>query len=81
MTRIVELLRHEVPELSADAAAAVESRIRAEYAGEQVYVRKRGDLASEILARFNGRNARELARELGCGYVTVYRILKQPGRA
>lgn len=33
--------------------------------------------AHEVLSNFNGRNATEIARELGVGRATVYRWLKQ----
>jgi Mor family transcriptional regulator len=35
--------------------------------------------ARAVLAMFNGRNAREVARRLGIGKTTVYRIIKQSG--
>jgi DNA invertase Pin-like site-specific DNA recombinase len=37
--------------------------------------------AQQILELFNGRNAREVARAIGCGRATVYRVLKQHGGA
>lgn len=35
--------------------------------------------ARAVLALFNGRNAREVARRLGIGRTTVYRYIKQAG--
>jgi len=35
--------------------------------------------ARKVLALFNGRNAREVARKLGISRTSVYRYLKQPG--
>lgn len=54
------------------------------WSGEQVYFGKReierARLRDEVRRRFNGRNAREIARELGIGRATVYRYIKLPGR-
>lgn len=36
--------------------------------------------ARAVLSMFNGRNAREVARRLGIGKTTVYRIIKQSSR-
>ena len=36
-------------------------------------------MATRVLALFNGRNAREVARKLGIGRASVYRYLKQAG--
>lgn len=63
-------------ELAADVARS--------WRGQSVYIggrhRERARIKDEVRRRFNGRNARELARELGIGTVTVYRYLKIPGR-
>ena len=37
-------------------------------------------MAVKVLALFNGRNAREVARKLGISRASVYRHLKQSGR-
>lgn len=51
---------------------------------QSVYIGKRAmkqsRIKDEVRRRFNGRNARELARELEIGRATVYRIVKTPGR-
>lgn len=73
---VVELL----PEIAAHQAE-VKLAVRAEFAGQQVSVRSRDwDLARQVLAAFNGRNATEVARMLRISRATVYRLLKQPGR-
>jgi len=61
--------------------AECEAALRAEFNGQLAYV-GRGNAARElrareVLAKFNGRNATELARSLRIGRATVYRILKQ----
>ncbi|MCE2917697.1 MAG: helix-turn-helix domain-containing protein [Rubrivivax sp.] len=76
---LVELL----PELS-KREADLKSAMRQEFGGEDHYVRRKGgkrqERAQEVLRLFNGRNATEIARRLGCGRATVYRYLKQAGR-
>ncbi len=59
--------------------------VRAEFGGERGWIRKsspvdRAQLERDILTLFNGRNASEVARRLGIGRATVYRIIRQPGR-
>ena len=84
--RIVELLRETLPELAVISDERVERLrllVRREFAGEQLYVTRRRPLRetrSQVLALFNGRNATEVARELGISRATVYRLLKQAGR-
>lgn len=52
--------------------------------GERVYLgakeQERARIRDEVRRRFNGRNARELARELAIGRATVYRYIKMEGR-
>lgn len=82
--RIFDYLLEEFPALAGDAAAVkrAQTAVRAEFAGEEVYIQKRPsqDVASEVLRLFNGRNATEIARRLGIHRATVYRYLKQPGK-
>lgn len=84
--RIVELLCELLPELAArgeEQVDALRALVRREFAGEQLYVTRRRPLRetrAQVLALFNGRNASEVARELGISRATVYRLLKQPGR-
>ena len=42
-------------------------------------VAERERITAEVLRVFNGRNAAEVARRLGIGRATVYRIIKQEG--
>lgn len=82
--RIFEYLLAEFPALGADAVGLRRARaaVRAEFAGEEVYIPKRASVeaAEEVLRLFNGRNANEIARRLGISRRTVYRYLKQPGK-
>lgn len=81
--RIFDYVVELVPEI-ATRREEVKQAIRDEFAGERLYVAKResGDrLGARILAMFNGRNASEVARKLHIGRATVYRKLKQAGRA
>lgn len=83
--RIVELVCELLPEIvEADRrrVTAIRRVIRQEFAGGRVYVAKRAAVTrrEQVLELFNGRNASEVARQLGISRATVYRLLKQPGR-
>lgn len=82
--RIFEYLLAEFPQLAGDAAMVekAQAAVRAEFAGEEVYIQKRSskDIAAEVLRMFNGRNATEVARRLRIHRATVYRYLKQAGK-
>ena len=73
------------PELTAKRDQ-IEQDLRAELGGESHYVQARTEThrqrrAREVLALFNGRNATEVARRLNISRASVYRYIKQPGRA
>lgn len=85
--RIFQHLLQQLPELAA-RTPEIKEAIRAEFGGETPYVRsgtpqrrtaRSRALAAEVLALFNGRNATQVARELGISRATVYRLIKQPG--
>ncbi len=82
--RIFEYLLAEFPQLAGDAARVekAQAAVRAEFAGEEVYIQKRSsrEIAAEVLRLFNGRNATEVARRLQIHRATVYRYLKQAGK-
>lgn len=64
----------------------LKAAVRAEFKGEKCYVvgrpaTERQQTVAQVLALFNGRNATEVARRLGISRATVYRTLKQPGKA
>ncbi|MGQ5525543.1 Mor transcription activator family protein [Chitinimonas sp. PSY-7] len=80
------VLHHLVKEiqLSPDQIKATEHAVRAELGGERAYIRRRpsrpdgsNDMAKQVMTLFNGRNATEVARKLGIGRATVYRVLKR----
>jgi len=65
----------------------VKQLIRHQERGERPYITPaaydspaRQRQAEAILSLFNGRNATEVARTVGCSRATVYRVLKQPRR-
>ena len=75
-----QLLAVPVPCRLRDLKAA----LRAEFAGEECYIAirpasVRREIVADVLRLFDGRNAREVARRLGIGRMTVYRIVKQAG--
>ena len=83
--RMIEYIAAELPELNAEVRMRVEENLRREFSGERVTVRRTrpGEVearAQKVRRLFNGRNATELARTLGVGRATVYRIVKT-GRA
>ncbi|HZX83181.1 MAG TPA: hypothetical protein VFF19_06420 [Reyranella sp.] len=84
--RIFEYLLEEFPQIAGPGLAKAKRAVRDEFRGEEVYIAARGpsdrhELAVSVLSLFNGRNAREVARRLGIGRTTVWRIIKQAGDA
>jgi DNA-binding NtrC family response regulator len=86
--RIFQYLVERHPELGEDCNS-LKAAVREEFAGDRAHVarfsraereQRRHERAQEVLRLFNGRNATEVARVLGLGRATVYRMLKQPGR-
>ena len=77
--RIFALLVIAHPELS-PRFVEIKAAIRRQVGGERLYVRRKDPVVDAILGQWNGRNAAQLARELGIGRSTVYRVLKQPGK-
>lgn len=65
----------------ADPVSDLKAAVRAEFQGEECYIAGRKVQAAQVLALFNGRNASEVARRLDISRATVYRHIKQPGRA
>lgn len=58
--------------------------VRSEFRGEECYIpatspTERQRKVSRVLALFNGRNATEVARQLGISRGSVYRYIKQSG--
>ncbi len=83
--RLFEYVLAELPDIPGQRLQALKAAVRAEFAGEKQWIAKRPPterqrLIAEVFALFDGRNATEVARRLGIGRTTVYRILKQPGK-
>lgn len=89
--RIFAFLAQIQPEMFGPGAdlARAKRAVRDEFGGtgkrDGVYIRsarqeRARETAAEVLRHFNGRNASEVARELGISRATVYRCIKQPGR-
>ena len=83
--RIFDYIAKELPEVSG-SVCHLKLKVRAEFRGEECYIADRPATArqqqvAQVLSLFNGRNATEVARRLGIGRSTVYRILKQSSSA
>lgn len=84
--RIFEFLADEprLSDMDSKTLAAMKTKVRAEFAGEDCYIANRPatarqELVADVLGLFNGKNSTEVARALGIGRTTVWRILKQCG--
>jgi Mor family transcriptional regulator len=80
---IFAYLDEEFPQL-ASRLTVLKEEVRQEFRGIEIYIPKRSaarrkQLTDNVLTLFNGRNATEIARKLGIGRATVYRIIKQEG--
>jgi len=83
--RIVDYLSGDGSLKPALDVERLKAALRVELGGVRGYVRtgheaRRRAIARAALEEFNGRNATEVARRLGIGRVTVYRIIKQARR-
>lgn len=85
LDRLFACLSGHLPALTEEQLAQARDAVRQHFAGERAYIPKghtpsdREQLARDVLALFNGRNATEVARRLRIGRTTVYKIIKQPG--
>lgn len=80
---IFKYLVEEFPHL-ATRLGTLQDEVRDEFKGIEIYVARRSpmrrrQLTVDVLRLFDGRNASEVARKLGIGRTTVYRIIKQSG--
>lgn len=80
---IFKCLAEEFPEL-APRLGLLQSEVRSEFQGIEIYIARRSPAlrkkrTEQVLQLFNGRNAADVARALGIGRTTVYRIIKQAG--
>lgn len=83
--RIFDYLLREFPDIEGPKLAETKLAVRENFGGSEQYVRsaaavKRQEVAVQVLSRFNGRNATEVARELKISRTSVYRFLKQAGK-
>lgn len=81
---IFAYLGEEFPQL-APRLTQLKDEVREEFSGIEIYIPRRSSarrrqLTVDVLSLFNGRNATEIARKLGIGRATVYRIIKQEGK-
>jgi len=74
---VEEALQRLLPSLVASLAAEVERQLQTDLAGTQTYHRKRPKIDDQIVEKFNGRNANEVARDLGVSRRTVYRAINR----
>lgn len=80
LSRLIRRVMELQPSFTEDVAVVLETQLRAEFAGEEIYVRKspsREQMEADIKHRFNGRNALALAHEWGISRASVYRIAKR----
>lgn len=78
LQRMIERLQQIEPSFTDSVAVQLEQQLRAEFGGEECRIYKRippDELAARVRARFNGRNAGQVAHELGIHRATVYRVL------
>ncbi len=75
--RFIEMLLEIQPGMEAELALQLEKQMRAEFKGERVYVKKPKPAPEEIVQRFDGRNAKAVAKDLGISRETVYRAIKR----
>lgn len=78
---IFKRLAEAAPELAA-RLGQLEDAVRVEFQGIETYIARRSPArrqqrTEQVLDLFNGRNAADVARTLGIGRTTVYRIIKQ----
>ncbi len=85
--RIFEFLRDDprLAGMDAKTLSDLKRDTRAEFRGEECYIAgrpatARQEMVAEVLRLFNGQNSSEVARKLGIGRATVFRVLKQCGR-
>lgn len=81
--RLFDYVINLIPAIGEINLEEAKAAVRQEFAGDRVYIRSRKpteEVVDRVLRTFNGRNAAEVARELGISRATVYRLLKQPGR-
>lgn len=84
LKRMIELVQECQPSLTEEMALQIEQQLVAEFRGETIRITtgKRTycrEIKDQVRKKFNGRNAKEIAREFGIGRATVYRLVKREG--
>ena len=79
---MMRMLKAISPDIDTQVLKIVEANLREEFGGRVSYVKSTRvaelEAKAELARRlFNGRNPRELARQLGVGRATVYRWVKK----
>lgn len=80
--RMFDYLSAVFPQIAGEQLSAAKSAVRAEFCGEEVYIPARGAVerqrqVAQVLSLFNGRNATDVARQIGISRSSVYRFIKQ----
>lgn len=80
LRRMIERLQQIEPSFSEDFAVQLEQQLRHEFGGQECRIYRRippDELVERIRRRFNGRNAGQVAHELGIHRSTVYRVIRR----
>lgn len=83
VTAMFDLLEETHPDVIKPHRDILEADVRHYMKGARGTIMDKPDSetrARRVLALFNGRNAREVARKLGIGKTSVYRYIKQAGK-
>lgn len=83
VTAMFDLLEETHPDVIKPHRDVLEADVRHYMKGARGTIMDKPDSetrARRVLALFNGRNAREVARKLGIGKTSVYRYIKQAGK-
>ena len=75
---MIERIRHIEPHITDEKALTLEKALRLEFGGTVTRTRKRlnpDGLRREVMKRFDGRNVKQVASELGVHRSTIYRVL------
>lgn len=80
LKRMLDRVMQIEPSFTEQKAARIEKELRKEFGGEKCRIYKRIPpevLAERVRLRFDGRNAGQVAHELGIHRATVYRVIRR----
>lgn len=80
---MMQRIRHIEPHITDEKALQLERALRLEFGGVVTRTRKRlsrDNLRDEVMKRFDGRNVKQVASELGVHRSTIYRVLNSRPR-